>query len=98
MRASGRNHRRQIAHGLFRASGMVMLHVTTHWFVKRVQVRMPGSVLESRGGYILASAEGKDFRLLLAALPAATRTPPLQLGVVDFVDSCVTTCLCVRYW
>ena len=25
-RGSGRNHRRQIAHGLFRASGMVMLH------------------------------------------------------------------------
>src|ERR1022692_4973517 len=50
IRASGRNHRRQIAHGLFRASGMVMLKITTHWFVKRVQVRMPGSVLESRGG------------------------------------------------
>src|ERR1017187_9992757 len=56
MRASGRNHRRQIAHGLFRASGMVMLQVTTHWLT-RVQVRMPGSVLESRGGSILASAE-----------------------------------------
>src|ERR1039458_7395164 len=50
IRASGRSHRRQIAHGLFRASGMVMLQVTTHWFVKGVQVRMPGSVLESRGG------------------------------------------------
>src|ERR1035441_5861742 len=33
-RVSGRNHRRQIAHGLFRACGMVMLQVTTHWLTE----------------------------------------------------------------
>ena len=36
---------------------MVMIQVTTHWFARRAQVRMPGSVLESKGGSILASAE-----------------------------------------
>ena len=39
---------------------MVMIQVTTHWFARRAQVRMPGSVLESKGGSILASAEGYE--------------------------------------
>jgi hypothetical protein len=49
-RAFGRNQRRQIAHGLFRASGMVMLH-GHHAAARTVggQIRMTGSVLESRG-------------------------------------------------
>jgi len=49
-RAFGRNQRRQIAHGPFRASGMMMLH--GHHAAARTiggQIRMPGSVLESRG-------------------------------------------------
>jgi hypothetical protein len=43
-RAFGRNHWRQIAHGLFRASGMVMLH-GHHAAARTVggQIRMPGS-------------------------------------------------------
>jgi hypothetical protein len=37
---------------------MVKLQVTTRWLAGfGVQIRMPGSVLESRGGSILASAE-----------------------------------------
>ena len=50
-RASGRNHRRHIEHGLFRASGMVSFHRHHSPEVDRpVQFTLGGQVLESKGG------------------------------------------------
>lgn len=53
-RGSGRNHRRQIVQGLFRASGMVILHGHR---AALVLGQSAGSFLESRGGSVLPSAE-----------------------------------------
>ena len=55
--AYGRNHRRQIEHGLFRPLAWRCFMVTMHRCVCGIQLKLPGSVLESTGGSILASAE-----------------------------------------
>jgi hypothetical protein len=50
-----------MVHGLFRASGIVMIYRLNHDSSRRlngVQFRMPGSVLASTGGSVLESAEG----------------------------------------
>jgi hypothetical protein len=52
----GRNHRWQIVHGLFRASGIVMIYRCHHAQARRGQVRMPGSLLESTGRSIFSRA------------------------------------------
>src|ERR1017187_2347260 len=46
-----------MVHGLFRASGIVMIYRCHHAQARRRQVRMPGSLLESTGGSIFPSAE-----------------------------------------
>ena len=55
--ASGRNHRRQIEHGLFQPRAWRCFMVTIHRCDCGIQLKLPGSVLESTGGSILASAE-----------------------------------------
>jgi hypothetical protein len=53
-RGFGRNHRRQMVHGLFRASGIVMIYRLHHTFSRisaiRGQVRTPGSFPVSGAG------------------------------------------------
>ena len=66
---------------------MVMLQVTTHWLTETGQVRMPGSVLESRGGSILASAEGMEIGRRRDDFEPALRKAPGVRGM----------CICRRH-
>src|ERR1017187_9096040 len=51
-----------MVHGLFRASGIVMIYRCHHAQARRRQVRMPGSLLESTGGSIFPSAEATTLQ------------------------------------
>ena len=57
-----------MVHGLFRASGIVMFYRLHHDFGHREnprdQFRLPGSVLASRGGSVLESAEAQVVQKL----------------------------------
>jgi hypothetical protein len=47
-------------HGLFRASGIVMIYRCHHAQARPRQLRTPGSLLESTGGSVLESAEAES--------------------------------------
>src|SRR5271157_827938 len=82
-RGSGRNHRRQMQQGLFRVSGIGDYH---HRARKRGQRGLSrkagGSILSSRRGSILASAEGKEAQTRFAYKTGATQVLFLQ-HVID---------------
>jgi hypothetical protein len=75
-------------HGLFRASGIVMIYRLNHESGRRqngVPFRMPGSVLKSRGGSVLESAEGRGDVIVFYRTGGYYKGVATTLAIVDGV-------------